>query len=72
MRLKSRDCRNSARIIYAMLQPRRVAKPKLIMLSESSVSLFTGTFPGLHNCRGGQVVLLNVFFLLVKAHVPYF
>ena len=37
------------------------------MLTESSVSLLTGTFPGLLNCRGGQVVLFNVFSLLRQA-----
>ena len=34
------------------------------MLTESSVSLFTGIFPGLFNYRRGQVVLVNVFSLL--------
>ena len=33
------------------------------MLTENSVSLLTGTFPGLLNYRGGQVVLGNVFSL---------
>ena len=36
-----------------------------IMLTESSVSLLTGTFPGLLNYRGGQVVLFNVFSLYI-------
>ena len=31
------------------------------MLTESSVLLLTGTFPGLLNYRGGHVVLVNVF-----------
>ena len=37
------------------------------MLTESSVSLLTGTFLGLLNYRGGQVVLVNVFSLLGQA-----
>ena len=40
-----------------------------IMLTESSVSLRGGTFPGLLNYRGGQVVLVNVFSLLGQAQV---
>ena len=40
-----------------------------IMLTKSSVSLFTGTFPGLLNYRGGQVVLVNVLSLLGQAQV---
>ena len=41
------------------------------MLTESSVSLLTGIFPGLPTCiyRGGQVVLVNVFSLLGQAQV---
>ena len=39
------------------------------MLTEYSVSLLTGTFPGLFNYRGGQVVLFNVFSLLGQAQV---
>ena len=39
------------------------------MLIENSVSLLTGTFPGLLNNRGGQVVLFNVFSLLRQAEV---
>ena len=39
------------------------------MLTESSVSLLTGTFPGLLNYREGQVVLFNVFSLLGQAQV---
>ena len=36
------------------------------MLTESSVSLLTRTFPRLLNYRGGQVVLVNVFSLLAR------
>ena len=39
------------------------------MLTESSVSLLTGTFPGLLIYRGGQVVLVNVFSLLGQSQV---
>ena len=39
------------------------------MFNESSASLLTGTFPGLLNYRGGQVVLVNVFALLGEAQV---
>ena len=39
------------------------------MLTESSVSLLTGIFPGLLIYRGGQVVLVNVLSLLGQAHV---
>ena len=42
------------------------------MLTESSVPLLTGTFPGLLNYRGGQVVLVNVFSSLAQAHVAIF
>ena len=40
-----------------------------IMLTESSASLLTGTFPGLLNYRGGQIVLVNVFSFLGQAQV---
>ena len=40
-----------------------------IKLTESSVSLLTGTFPRLLNYRGGQVVLFNIFSLLGQAQV---
>ena len=39
------------------------------MLTESSVSFLTGTFPGLLNYRGGHVVLFNVFSVLGEAQV---
>ena len=39
------------------------------MLTESSVSLLTGTFPGLLIYRGGQVLLVNVFSFLGQAQV---
>ena len=37
-----------------------------IMLTESSVSLLTRTFPRLLNYRGGQVVLVDVFWLSAR------
>ena len=40
-----------------------------IMLNESSVSLLTGTFPGLLSYRESQIVLVNVFSSLGQAQV---
>ena len=40
-----------------------------IMLTESSVSLLTGVFPGLLIYRGGQVVSVNEFSLLGQSQV---
>ena len=54
---------------HSLLRHSQGVIQRRIMLTESSVSLLTGTFLGLLNYRGGQVMLVDVFFLLGEAQV---
>ena len=54
---------------HSLLRHSQGVIQRRIMLTESSVSLPTGTSTGLLNYRGGQFVLFDVFSLLGQAQV---